>query len=83
MRGRVKRGKGWSLGLHGAGGSEGAAPMAPVGERGWHPWRGWHTGEVVARAPAQVAGRSMGWAKGHWAKRPNRPAGQLGRLGRN
>jgi hypothetical protein len=56
MMGQVKRGKGRSLGLHGAGGREGR-----------RPWRGWRVGEAAARAPAQVReGRGTGdpWPRG-------------------
>jgi hypothetical protein len=34
MRGQVKRGKSWSLGLHGAGGRERATHMAWVARQG-------------------------------------------------
>jgi hypothetical protein len=76
MRGQVKRGEYRSLGLHGTSGREGAvrAP-ARVGEgRG----KGSATG-----GPARDAGHLMGWAEGHWDKRPNGLAGRLVRLGWN
>jgi hypothetical protein len=50
MRGRVKRGKGRSLGLHGAGGRERR-----------RPWCGWRAREAVARALARAGeGRGKG-----------------------
>jgi hypothetical protein len=71
--------------------------MASVGERGRHTccdgapgrWRrerqlGLEKGGgkgSTAGGPARHARRSMGWAEGHWAKRPSRSVGQLGRLG--
>jgi hypothetical protein len=72
MKGRVKRGKSWSLGLHGVGGKEGAAHMAWVAcwggggvsagscwkrEGEWDPWPVGRLGMLAAR---QVGPKATG-----------------------
>jgi hypothetical protein len=61
--------------------------MALVGERGRCERqlgleRGGGKGSATG-GPSRDAGHLMGWAEGHWDKRPNGLAGRLVRLGWN
>jgi hypothetical protein len=68
MRGRVKRGKGRSLGFHDA-----------VGREGRCTWRRWRTGAAVMRASARIGeGRGKG-IRDRWASSACWPFDGLGR----
>jgi hypothetical protein len=89
MRGRVKKGKGWSLELHGTGGREGAAPMTWVACRGGSgviAGSGWRREGERGSAAWWVG--SACWPLDMLARRPlgqkaELADGRLGRLGQN